>query len=191
MSGYLRCWTGGRWRAAMINPATRRPGDPATRSRCVGCAFCPTGLETCADPPLRLEGELHGLLDGLQRQLPPGGSLRELEEITVSTACYRSEDAALEALLVLRKVCRSRGLTPRLGLLSSVVRSREAFRFIAQEIAPFLLILTADCAGRRDLLLKNTKADLLPEAMPALLAQARARGWRRVSRMWRVLMTAR
>lgn len=168
VSGYVRCWRGGRWRAATVNPAAR--------SRCTGCVFCPTSLEPPADPVLSTEDELHVLLDGLERQLPVGGSLRDLEELTVSTACYRTEGAALEAMVMLRKVLRSRRMDARIVLLSSVLRSRDAFRFLAENVAPFGVFLTAECVSRRDLLLKNTKADLLPERMPALLAEARAAG---------------
>ncbi len=166
VSGYLRCWKHGTWWAATINPAGR--------SRCTGCAFCPTSLEPPADPVLTLERELHALLDGLELQLPPGGTLRSLHEVAVSTACYRTENAALEAMVMLRKVLRSRRINARIVLLSSVLRSREAFRFLAEHVAPFGLFLTAECVSRRDFLLKNTKADLLPEAMPALLAEAGA-----------------
>ncbi|WP_163511404.1 hypothetical protein [Fodinicola acaciae] len=168
VSGYLRCWDGTAWRAATINPASR--------SKCTGCAPCPTSLEPTADPRLDTEDELHLLLDGLRQQLPHGGSLRDLHEITVSTACYESEDAALEAMMVLRKVLRSRRIDARIVLLSSVVRSREAFRWLAEHVGPFGLFLTADCVTRRNLILKKTKADLLPELMPALLADAREAG---------------
>ncbi|WP_163507691.1 hypothetical protein [Fodinicola acaciae] len=168
VSGYLRCWHNGAWRAATINPASR--------SKCTGCAFCPTALEPSADPKLTTDAELHALLDGLEKQLPEHGTLTDLEEVTVSTACYESEDAALEAMMVLRKILRSRHINTRIVLLSSVVRSREAFRWLAEHVAPFGLFLTAECVTRRDLLLKNTKADLMPELMPALLADARQAG---------------
>lgn len=168
VSGYLRCWHNGAWRAATINPASR--------SKCAGCAFCPTSLESSADPRLTTDQELHALLDGLTNQLPKHGSLTDLREVTVSTACYESEDAAVEAMMVLRKVLRSRQIDARIVLLSSVVRSRQAFRWLDEHVAPFGLFLTAECITRRNLLLKKTKADLQPELMPALLADARQAG---------------
>lgn len=170
VSGYLRNWDNqrGGWRAATINPASR--------SRCTGCLPCPTALEPPADPYVNTQEQLHALLDGLLRQLPYGGSLRDLDEVAVSTRCYGTEDAAVDAMLMLRKVLRARRMNARIMLLSSVVRSREAFRYLAENVGPFGLFLTADCVSRRSLLLKDTKADLSPEAMPDLLADARAAG---------------
>lgn len=166
--GYLRCWDGRAWRAATVNPNAR--------SRCTGCAFCPTTLEDAVDPRLRLEDEIAALLAGLAAQLPPGGTLRDLAEVTISTGCFHTEQAALTHLRTVRRVLTEHGLTPRIGLLTSVLRSREAFAEIAREIGPFLLYLTAECASRRDVLLKASKASLTPEEMPGLLARARAAG---------------
>ncbi|MEQ4206444.1 hypothetical protein [Actinopolymorpha sp. B9G3] len=166
--GYLRCWDGERWRAATLNPNSR--------SRCTGCAFCPTTLEDAVDPRLRLDDEIAALLAGLAAELPPGGSLADLTEVTISTGCFHTEAAALDHLRTVRRVLSDHGIQPRIGLLSSVLRSQEAFDAIAREVGPFLLYLTAECTSRRDILLKESKASLRPEEMPALLARARAAG---------------
>ncbi len=166
--GYLRCWDGTRWRAATLNPNSR--------SRCTGCAFCPTSLEAAVDPRLRLDDEIAGLLAGLAAELPAGGSLADIEDVTISTGCFHTEAAALEHLRTVRRVLSDHGMRPRIGLLSSVLRSTEAFEEIAADVGPFLLYLTAECSTRRDVLLKASKASLLPEEMPALLARARAAG---------------
>ncbi|WP_202805890.1 hypothetical protein [Actinopolymorpha alba] len=166
--GYLRCWDGNRWRAATLNPNSR--------SRCTGCAFCPTSLEDAVDPRLRLDDEIAALLAGLAAELPPGGSLTDLDEVTISTGCFHTEAAALEHLRTVRRVLTEHGMRPRIGLLSSVLRSQRAFDQIADEVGPFLLYLTAECGSRRDVLLKASKASLLPREMPGLLARARAAG---------------
>jgi hypothetical protein len=166
--GYLRCWDGSRWRAATLNPNSR--------SRCTGCAFCPTSLEAAVDPRLRLDDEIAGLLEGLAAELPPGGSLADIDDVTISTGCFHTEAAALEHLHTVRRVLADHGMQPRIGLLSSVLRSTEAFEEIAADIGPFLLYLTAECSTRRDVLLKSTKASLAPDEMPDLLARARTAG---------------
>jgi hypothetical protein len=166
--GYLRCWDGERWRAATLNPNSR--------SRCTGCAFCPTTLEDAVDPRLRVDDEIAALLAGLAAELPPGSSLTDLTEVTISTGCFHTEGAALDHLRTVRRVLDDHGMRPRIGLLSSVLRSQEAFDTIAREVGPFLLYLTAECTSRRDVLLKESKASLRPEEMPALLARARAAG---------------
>jgi len=166
--GYLRCWDGQRWRAATLNPNSR--------SRCTGCAFCPTTLEAAVDPRLRLEEEIAALLAGLAGELPPGGSLTDLREVTISTGCFHTEEAAVEHLRTVRRVMTEHGMRARIGLLTSVVRSDQAFRTIAREVGPFLLYLTAECGTRREMLLKSSKASLRPDEMPDLLARARAAG---------------
>jgi hypothetical protein len=168
VAGYLRCWDGQRWRAATLNPNSR--------SRCTGCAFCPTALEDAVDPRLRLDDEIAALLAAMAAELPAGASLTDLEDVTISTGCFHTESAALEHLRTVRRVLTEHGLRPRIGLLTSVVRSTEAFERIAEEVGPFVLHLTAECVSRRDILLKTSKASLRPEQMPELLARARAAG---------------
>lgn len=168
VAGYLRCWDGERWRAATLNPNSR--------SRCTGCAFCPTALEDAVDPRLRLDEELAALLAAMAAELAPGGSLTDLEDVTISTGCFHTEAAAVKHLRTVRRVLTEHGMRPRIGLLTSVLRSREAFERVAEEVGPFVLHLTAECVSRRDMLLKNSKASLRPEQMPELLAHARAAG---------------
>lgn len=149
--------------------------NPNSRSRCVGCAFCPNTLEAAADPRLHKEKDLAELLEALGTQ-HPNGHLRGLREVTVSTGCFEREDLALAHLRALRHSLRALEIEAKIGFLTSVVRTRSAFEQIADEVAPFLLYLTAECFTRREVLLKATKASLTPEEMPALLACARQAG---------------
>lgn len=169
VAGYLRCWDGRRWRAATLNPNAR--------SRCTGCVFCPTVLEAAADPRVRLDDEYGQLLSALAAQFAAyDGTLSDLAEVTVSTGCFHTEDAAVAHLGTLRRVLTRFGVSPDVGLLTSVLRSRRAFDQIAAEVGPFTLWLTAECATRRDLILKHTKASLRPSDMSRLLGDARAAG---------------
>jgi hypothetical protein len=149
--------------------------NPNARSRCTGCAFCPTTLEVAADPRMRADAELAELLHALAAQ-SPAGDLRCVREVTVSTGCFEREDMAVDHLVSLRRVLAAQGLRPRVGFLSSVLRSDEAFAALAAAVAPFLLYVTIECFTRRDLLLKSSKADLEPADMPRLLRRARAAG---------------
>ncbi|WP_418153421.1 hypothetical protein [Actinoalloteichus caeruleus] len=163
VGGYFRA--GGR--AVTLNPNAR--------SRCTGCAFCPNTLEAAADPRLTEETKLTALLESLALTSPTG-SLDTVEVVTESTGCYQLEEAAVKHLLDLRRVLTAMGLGPHIGFLTSVVRSDDAFRTLAEQVAPFTLWLTIECFTRRDLLLKDTKADLTPQQMPDLLARTRSAG---------------
>lgn len=163
VGGYFR--NGGR--AATLNPNAR--------SRCVGCGWCPNTLEAAADPKLQEEQGLDDLLRALGEQ-HPRHNLAELTEVTVSTGCFEREEAAVAHLTALRPALERAGVRARIGFLTSVLRSDEAFRTIASEVSPFVLRLTVEHFTRREALMKSTKADLRPQEIPDLLARARAAG---------------
>ncbi len=149
--------------------------NPNPRSRCTGCAFCPTTLEVAADPRLSADEELAELLRALASQAP-GGSLAGVREVTVSTGCLEREDMAIHHLRSLRRVLTAEGLDARVGFLSSVLRSDEAFAALAADVAPMLLYVTVECFTRRELLLKSSKAELTAEQVPGVLRRARQAG---------------
>lgn len=163
VGGYFR----NNGRAATLNPNAR--------SRCVGCGWCPNTLEAAADPRLQEEQGLDALLRALGEQ-HPRRSLAELTEVTVSTGCFEREEAAVDHLTALRPALDRAGVAARIGFLTSVLRGDEAFATIASQVSPFVLRLTVEHFTRREALMKETKASLLPEQMPDLLARARAAG---------------
>ncbi|MFE1348505.1 hypothetical protein [Streptomyces sp. NPDC058757] len=145
--------------------------NPNARSRCVGCGFCPNTLEAAADPRLSEQRAVRDLLTVLAHRHPLG-SLTGLEEITVSTGCYEREQTAVDHMTGLRDVLDESGIGARLGLLTSVLRSRKAFDTLARTAGPFVLRLTAECFTRRDMMLKASKAALTRTEMPAVLRGA-------------------
>jgi hypothetical protein len=163
VGGYFR--DGGR--AATLNPNAR--------SRCVGCAFCPNTLEAAADPRMTEDRKLGDLLGALAAQ-HPAGDLTRLEEVTVSTGCFERERAAVDHLVSLRSALAQFGAAPRIGFLTSVIRTPAGMATLRDKVAPFVLRLTAECFTRRDLLLKSSKARLKVDAMPGLLRDAREAG---------------
>ncbi|KPI17648.1 hypothetical protein OK074_1669 [Actinobacteria bacterium OK074] len=156
------------------NDGTAATLNPNARSRCVGCAFCPNTLEAAADPRLSEEGDLRELLAALREQ-HPRRDLTEVREVTVSTGCFEREAAAVGHLRALRAVLAEYGVGARIGFLTSVLRSKEAFGELV-DVAPFVLRLTAECFTRRDLLLKADKATLTVSQMPEVLKRAMAAG---------------
>lgn len=109
-------------------------------------------------------------------QQHPHRNLAELREVTVSTGCFEREDAAVSHLIGLRAALAVRGITARIGFLTSVIESDAAFARLAEAASPFVLRLTAECFSRRDLLLKASKARLRSAQMPEVLGRARAAG---------------
>ncbi|MFF7408807.1 hypothetical protein [Streptomyces lydicus] len=149
--------------------------NPNARSRCVGCAFCPNTLEAAADPRLSEERDLRELFAALREQ-HPRRDLTELREVTVSTGCFEREPAAVQHLRTLRTVLGEHGVKARMGFLTSVLTSSDAFGHLTSGVGPFILRLTAECFTRRDLLLKASKAALDVSEMPGVLRRALAAG---------------
>lgn len=148
--------------------------NPQSRSSCTGCLFCPNTLELGSDPPPRQAGDLEALLEGLARSHPQS-SLTAVTDVVVSSGCYREELRAVRHLMGIRRALRGFGCDPELGILSSVIRTRDGFELLAED-GPTNLWLTLECFERRELLLKSTKASLDLDNVPRLLETARSMG---------------
>ncbi|HIW61309.1 MAG TPA: hypothetical protein H9881_02535 [Candidatus Stackebrandtia excrementipullorum] len=92
------------------------------------------------------------LLADLAISLPAGNTLADLDEVTVTASRYGDEETALTDLSRLRTAMAGLDMTARIGLLSSVVRSKEGLQQLADHVAPFTLFLDADeeAAGPAD-----------------------------------------
>ena len=150
--------------------------NPAARSACTGCVFCPYSLEAAADPHLSADDELDALLDGLAAA-HPDGTLTGVDDVVVSSGCFEREDRAVGYLRKVRAALRRANCEPTLGVLSSVIRTEDGLRALAED-GPTSLWLTVECFTRRPLLLKSTKASLTVEQFPGVLERARAAGVR-------------
>lgn len=130
------------------------------RSLCTGCVFCPnTGLEG-NDPVLTdLERYLSAWVDSTltSHRL---ASLSGVTDVTLSTGCFGEEDAAVRHMGHVRRILSTYGFRGRLGILSSVIRTRSGFNALNDSAGPAAVILTLECVNRRALILKRTKADL-------------------------------
>lgn len=129
------------------------------RSRCTGCLFCPNVIEDAADSTLDTESELEQLLRWIAAD-EGWGDLSEVDVITVCSGCFYNPESAIEHLGQLRVAAERLGFDGRLHLLSSVIRSDEDLRQLADVAGACHLTLTLECFTRRELILKDTKASL-------------------------------
>jgi hypothetical protein len=144
------------------------------RSTCTGCVFCPNTLADAADPRTTVDGEeLSAFLDFLC--LREGwNDLHDVEQVNLSTGCFGTPRRATDHLARVRAVLDRFAFSGRLGILSSVIRTPDDFARMRAAAGECALFLTLECIGRRDLILKDTKADLTPERAVGLLEDARA-----------------
>lgn len=144
------------------------------RSTCTGCVFCPNTLADAGDPRTSVDGDdLKAFLEFLCHR-EDWHDLSAVEQINLSTGCFGAAARAIEHLRMVRGVLDQFGFHGRLGILSSVIRSADNLRRMREAAGSCALFLTLECLGRRDLILKDTKADLTPEAAVGLLERARA-----------------
>lgn len=144
------------------------------RSQCTGCVFCPNTLEAASDPRLAALDDLTSYLSALVEDF----ELRDMagiEKVTICTGCFHYENLALEHLAMVRRAMTAHGYAGFIHFLSSVLRTEEGLDRAAA-LGPFHLTLTAECFGRRDVVLKESKAKLTPAEMVTVLRRAKERG---------------
>lgn len=146
------------------------------RSMCTGCVFCPNTMTDSGDP--RTSTDADGLKTFLEFLcLREGWSgLEHVEQANLSTGCFGTADRAIEQLALVRRTLEAYGFVGRIGILSSVIRQGDDFRRLRQAVGNAALFLTLECLGRRQLILKDSKADLTPDGALRLLATARSEG---------------
>jgi hypothetical protein len=145
------------------------------RSGCTGCVFCPNTLEGASDPRLAVLDDLSTCFSMFEAEMG-WPDLAHLEEVNLVTGCFHEEQPALEHMELVRSALESHRSRPVLGILSSVIRTREALERSAETLAPFMLVVTLECFTNREAILKHSKAELRPEDVPAILATAKELG---------------
>ncbi len=144
------------------------------RSQCTGCVFCPNTLEAASDPRLAALDDLTAYFSALVEDFELD-DMSGIEKVTICTGCFHYERLALEHLASVREAMATHNCDGSIHFLSSVLRSEDGLDAAAR-IGPFHLTLTAECFGRRDVVLKQSKASLTPDAMVEVLRAARERG---------------
>lgn len=146
------------------------------RSTCTGCVFCPNTLADSSDPRAVSDTErLRGFIEFLCLREDWHG-LDDVEQVNISTSCFGTAERAVEHLALVREVLAGFGFEGRLGILSSVIRTEEDFRHMRSAAGSSAIFLTLECLERRNLILKDSKANLTLLEAVDLLAAARSNG---------------
>lgn len=144
------------------------------RSQCTGCVFCPNTLEAASDPRLDAVEDLEAYFAAVVADFGLG-DMSGVETVTVCTGCFHYERLAIEHLRQVRTAMGAHGCAGTIHFLTSVLTTADGLD-AAASIGPFHLTLTAECFSRRPVILKESKAELTPEAMVDLLGAAKQRG---------------
>ena len=146
-----------------------------SRSHCTGCVFCPNTLEGAMDPPVHARRFLEDSFSALA-STNNVRSMKTIREVNLSTGCFGTEEPAIEHLELVRGVLDELGCNAQIGFLTSVLRSSAAFQQLSRTVGKFRLNLTVECFERRDVILKQSKADLTLDEIPEVLQRARKSG---------------
>ncbi|MBM7789564.1 hypothetical protein [Tenggerimyces flavus] len=146
------------------------------RSQCTGCVFCPNTLEGASDPRLAVLDDLDQCFSIIEAE-QSWSDMSGLDEVNVVTGCFHWEEPAIDHLAMVREALAKHGGKAQLGMLSSVIRTEAGMDRIAEEVAPFFLVMTLECFTNRSAILKHSKASLRPEEVPRILVAARDRGF--------------
>ncbi|MFD6398986.1 radical SAM protein [Nocardia sp. NPDC060249] len=145
------------------------------RSACTGCVFCPNTLEEANDPPLGFDDLATYFATLAAERGEP--DLAGVEKITVCTGCFRYEDIALKHLRQVREAMSAHNCGGDLHFLSSVLTSSAGIAEAAR-LGPFQLTITAEAFTKRNLILKDSKASVLPADMVRALGDGVTAGLR-------------
>lgn len=146
-----------------------------SRSKCIGCVFCPNVIEDSADETLRDIESFKSLMQWLCAD-NSWMDLSHVEVITVSSGCFYEAQGAIRHLSSLKMAASEMGFRGRIHILSSVIREAKDLELAVEALGDFHLTLTLECFSRRDLLLKNTKASLTLDKAGEVLASCRDLG---------------
>jgi hypothetical protein len=144
------------------------------RSQCTGCVFCPNTLEASSDPRLMGVNDIDAYLAAVVADCGLE-DMSHVDTVTVCTGCFHYEHLAISHLEEVRTAMTAHQCKGDIHFLSSVITT-EAGLDEASAIGPFHLTLTAECFGRRSVILKASKAKLTPELMVEVLGMAKSRG---------------
>jgi len=147
------------------------------RSQCKGCKFCGTyRLESEEDESLTSEETILKYFDNIIKTNKLK-DLSEMQNITVCTGCFETEEALVNHLITLKRVLKKRGFNGRITYIGSQLRTFENLDLIKQEIGEFTLYITTEKFEGRELIMRKEKASLTVEKSLALADYARNLGF--------------
>ena len=131
-----------------------------SRSKCIGCKFCGTyslGEDDAIDfstEDMVQEYFKYLLIDN---NIP---SMENIENITVCTGCFSSEDALVEHLLTLRRGTGNLGFNGSINYIGSQLRDYDKVKLLKDTIGDFGIYLTIEKFLEREKFMKREKASL-------------------------------
>lgn len=140
-----------------------------SRSKCVGCKFC--GTYSLTDEDVLDFKTKQNVIDYFNRLLYDKNikSMQNIENVTICTGCFESEDELINHLLMVNDSFVSMGFNGSLNYIGSQLRDYDKIKMISKTINNFGLYLTLEKFLDREKFMRPEKASLTIEKAKDLL----------------------
>ena len=140
-----------------------------SRSKCVGCKFC--GTYSLTDEDVFEFDTEKKIYDYFSQLLKTNNieSMANIENVTVCTGCFESEDKLIEHLLLLNRTFKKMGFSGSINYIGSQLRDYDKIKMLSQEINNFGIYLTLEKFLDREKFMRPEKASLTIEGAKDLL----------------------
>ena len=140
-----------------------------SRSKCVGCKFCGTYSLSEDDyydfsDKSKVKGYFNVLLKDNNIE-----SMKKIEDITLCTGCFETEDKLIEHLLTVNGAFKEMGFEGRLNYIGFQLRDYKKIEELKNEIKDFGMYLTVEKFLNREKFMKSEKANITMKEIKELL----------------------
>lgn len=139
-----------------------------SRSKCKGCKFCGTYGLTSEDSSLDSKASVIEYFTKLLLENEISG-MDKIENVTVCTGCFPTEEDTVRHLLMLSDAFREIGFKGSLNYIGSQLRSKEQLKRLSGEINDFGIYLTVEKFLEREKFMRPEKASLTIEGAKSLM----------------------
>mgnify|MGYP004465298927 FL=1 len=147
-----------------------------SRSKCVGCKFCGTYSLTDEDNlDFTTKDNIKKYFEDLLLSNDIN-SMNNIEEVTICTGCFPSEDDLINHLLLVNSSFSDMGYNGRLNYIGSQLRDYDKIKKLHNEVNDFGLFLTIEKFLEREKFMRMEKASLTIEKSKDLLSYCSSLG---------------
>jgi hypothetical protein len=140
-----------------------------SRSKCVGCKFC--GTYSLTDEDVLEFNTEENVKNYFNKLLADNNikSMRDIENVTICTGCFESEDKLIEHLLLVNDAFKDMDFKGSLNYIGSQLRDYNKIKMLSENIDDFGMYLTLEKFLDREKFMRPEKASLTIDKAKELL----------------------
>lgn len=147
-----------------------------SRSKCVGCKFCGTySLSEDDYIDFSTKDNIKKYFNELFKDNNIE-SMKQIEDITLCTGCFSTEDKLISHLLLLNETFKEMDFNGRLNYIGFQLRNKDKIYELSKEIPNFGMYLTVEKFLDREYFMKSEKANISMDEIKDLLEYTNSLG---------------